>query len=105
MLEIENVNISEIRPFKNNAKLHPKEQVAQIVKSITEFGFNDPIAISETGEIIEGHGRLLAVQELGYSEVPCIRLTHLNEEQRRAYILAHNKLTVNTGFDTGLRRI
>jgi DNA modification methylase len=102
MLTIENVKLTDIVPFKSNAKLHPKEQVAQIVESIKAFGFNDPIAISETGEIIEGHGRLLAVKELGYTEVPCIRLTHLTEEQRRAYILAHNKLTMNTGFDADI---
>jgi DNA modification methylase len=102
MLTIENVKLADIAPFRQNAKLHPKEQVAQIVASIKEFGFNDPIAISETGEIIEGHGRLLAIKELGYTEAPCIRLSHLSEEQRRAYILAHNKLTMNTGFDSDL---
>jgi DNA modification methylase len=102
MLKIENVPIGEIQPFAKNAKLHPKEQIAQIVRSIREFGFNDPIAVSETGEIIEGHGRLLTVKELGYTEVPCIRLSHLTEEQRRAYILAHNKLTMNTGFDADI---
>jgi ParB-like chromosome segregation protein Spo0J len=64
MLTIENVKLADIAPFRQNAKLHPKEQVAQIVASIKEFGFNDPIAISETGEIIEGHGRFLAVKEL-----------------------------------------
>jgi DNA modification methylase len=100
MLTIENVKITDIKPFPKNAKLHPKEQIAQIVASIKEYGFNDPIAISEENEIIEGHGRLLAVKELGYSEVPCIRLSHLSEPQRRAYILAHNKLTMNSGFDT-----
>jgi DNA modification methylase len=99
-LKIINVPISDIKPFPKNAKLHPKEQIAQIVSSIKEYGFNDPIAISEGNEIIEGHGRLLAVKELGYSEVPCIRLSHLTEPQRRAYILAHNKLTMNSGFDT-----
>jgi DNA modification methylase len=101
-LKIISVPLSEIKPFTKNAKLHPKEQVAQIVASIREYGFNDPIAISEDNEIIEGHGRLLAVKELGYTEVPCIRLSHLTEAQRRAYILAHNKLTMNTGFDTDI---
>jgi DNA modification methylase len=101
-LKIISVPLSDIKPFAKNAKLHPKEQVAQIVASINEYGFNDPIAISEDNEIIEGHGRLLAVKELGYTEVPCIRLSHLTEAQRRAYILAHNKLTMNTGFDTDI---
>jgi len=102
MLIIENIPLSQIKPFPKNAKLHPKEQVAQIVASIKEFGFNDPIAVSENGEVIEGHGRLLAVKELGFTEVPCIRLSHLSEAQKRAYILAHNKLTMNTGFDADL---
>jgi DNA modification methylase len=101
-LKIITLPITDIKPFAKNAKLHPKEQVAQIVASIREYGFNDPIAISEDNEIIEGHGRLLAVKELGYTEVPCIRLSHLTEPQRRAYILAHNKLTMNSGFDTDL---
>jgi DNA modification methylase len=101
-LKVITLPIAEIKPFAKNAKLHPKEQVAQIVASIKEYGFNDPIAISEDNEIIEGHGRLLAVKELGYTEVPCIRLSHLTEPQRRAYILAHNKLTMNSGFDTDL---
>jgi len=101
-LEIINIPLSEIKPFPKNAKLHPKEQIEQIKRSITEFGFNDPIAVSENNEVIEGHGRLLAVKELGFTEVPCIRLSHLSEAQKRAYILAHNKLTMNTGFDADL---
>jgi len=102
MLKVENIRISDIKPFLNNAKLHPKEQIAQIKNSIEEYGFNDPIAISEDNEIIEDHGRLLAVKELGYTEIPCIRLSHMNEAQHRTYILAHNKLTMNTGFDSEL---
>jgi len=101
-LEIINVPLSEIKPFPKNAKLHPKEQIEQIKRSIQEYQFNDPIAIDESNTVIEGHGRLLAVKELGYTEVPCIRLSHLSEAQKRAYILAHNKLTMNTGFDADL---
>jgi DNA modification methylase len=74
----------------------------QIVRSIEVYGFNDPLAIDENNTVIEGHGRLLAVKELGYEAVPCIRLSHLSESQKRAYILAHNKLTMNSGFDTQL---
>lgn len=83
----------------NNAKLHPAEQVEQIKKSILEFGNNDPIAIDENNTIIEGHGRYLALKELGYEEVEVIKLSHLSEEKKKAYILVHNKLTMNTGFD------
>ena len=98
-MKIENIQLADIKPFPKNAKLHPKEQIQQIKASIQEYGFNDPIAVSETNEIIEGHGRYIAVKELGYTEIPCIRLSHLTEAQRRAYILAHNKLTMNSGFD------
>ena len=99
MLKIEIMSIKEIVPYENNAKEHPKEQVAQIVKSIEEFGFNDPIAIDSNNVIIEGHGRLLAAESMQMKEVPVIRLDHLSDMQRRAYILAHNKLTMNSGFD------
>lgn len=99
MLQIELVPITAIKPYENNAKIHTPEQIQQIKNSIVEFGNNDPIAIDGEGVIIEGHGRLLALQELGYTEVEVIRLGHLTEEQRKAYTLIHNKLTMNTGFD------
>ena len=102
MLKIENVNIADIKPFERNAKEHPKEQIEQIKKSIAEFGMNDPIAIDENNVIIEGHGRLLALKAMQAETVPCIRLAHMSDEQKRAYILAHNKLTMNTGFDADI---
>lgn len=99
-LKIEYLNKEELKPYANNAKLHPAEQVEQIKKSIEEFGFRDPIAIWHDNEIIEGHGRLLAVMEMPeISEVPVIRLDDLTDEQRRAYMLVHNKLTMNSNFD------
>lgn len=98
-MKIEKVKITDIKPYKNNAKIHTREQIEQIKKSIQEFGNNDPIAIDEKNVIIEGHGRYYALKELGYDEVECIRLTHLTEEQKKAYILVHNKLTMNTDFD------
>lgn len=98
-MEIEKISIDRIKPYENNAKLHPAEQIEQIKKSIEEFGNNDPIAIDENNVIIEGHGRLEALKQLGFKEVEVIRLMHLNEQQKKAYILAHNKLTMNTGFD------
>ena len=100
-LKVEYVPLDSITPYKNNAKLHPEEQVEQIRKSIEEFGFNDPIAVWH-GEIVEGHGKLMAAQELGMETVPVIRLDDLTDEQRRAYALAHNKLTMNSGFDFGV---
>ena len=98
-MKIEILPINKIKPYENNAKLHPKEQVEQIKKSIKEFGNNDPIAIDENNVIIEGHGRFIALKELGYDEVEIIRLSHMTDEQKKAYILAHNKLTMNSGFD------
>ena len=97
-MQIEYVDINSIKPYKKNAKLHPKEQIEQIKKSIEEFGMNDPIGVWKN-EVVEGHGRLLACKELGYKEVPIIRLDHLTDEQRKAYTLVHNKLTLNSNFD------
>lgn len=97
-LKIEYVDINSIKPYKKNAKLHPKEQIEQIKKSIEQFGMDDPIGIWKD-EIVEGHGRLIACKELGYTEVPIIRLDHLTDEERKAYTLAHNKLTMNSDFD------
>ena len=97
-LKIEYVDINSIKPYKNNAKQHPKEQIEQIKKSIEQFGMDDPIGIWKD-EIVEGHGRLIACKELGMTEVPIIRLDHLTDEERKAYTLAHNKLTMNSDFD------
>lgn len=98
-MKIETVPLEELVPYAGNAKEHPQWQIEQIAASIDEFGNNDPIAIDENGVIIEGHGRLLALKELGYDKAEVIRLGHLTDEQKRAYILAHNQLTLNSGFD------
>ena len=97
-LNIEYVDINSIRPYEKNAKLHPQEQIDQIKKSIEQFGMDDPIGVWKD-EIVEGHGRLIACKELGMTEVPIIRLDHLTDEERKAYTLAHNKLTMNSDFD------
>lgn len=102
MLKIEMMKLDDIHPYENNAKIHTEEQLEQIKESIKEFGFNDPIAIDENNIIIEGHGRYFALQDLGHKEVECIRLNGLNEEQKKAYMLVHNQLTLNTGFDLSL---
>ena len=96
---LEKIKISELIPYENNTKLHPKEQIEQIKKSISEFGFNDPIAVDKDNIIVEGHGRYLALLELGIEEVEIIRLGHLTEAQRKAYSIAHNKITMNSDFD------
>lgn len=99
-LQIEYVKPSELKEYKNNAREHHEADVNAIAASIKEFGFNDPIGIWQ-GEIVEGHGRLLAAIQLGLKEVPIIRLDNLTDEQRKAYALAHNKTAElsNWNFD------
>lgn len=103
-LKVEFLATDDLVPSATNAKEHPAEQVAQISASIQAFGFNDPIAIDDDNTIIEGHGRLLAAQKLGIEKLPVIRLSHLNEAERKAYILAHNKLCLNTGWNLDILR-
>lgn len=98
-LKIEYIPIEDLTPYSNNAKIHTEEQIQQIMQSIEDFGMNDPIAIWKDNIIIEGHGRLLACQSLGIDEVPIIRLDDLTDDERKAYTLIHNKLTMNTDFD------
>lgn len=98
-MKIIKVNIDDIKVYENNAKEHPEWQIEKIKNSIKEFGFNDPIAIDENNVIIEGHGRYIALKELSFKEIDCIKLEHLTEIQKKAYIIAHNKLTMNTDFN------
>jgi len=102
MLKIEKVKPTDLVAYGGNAKLHPAEQIEQIKNSIEQFGFNDPIAVWRGNEVVEGHGRLIAALELGMDKVPIIRLDGLTDEQRRAYAIVHNKLTMDTGFDFDL---
>jgi hypothetical protein len=94
--------IERLVPYAKNARTHSPEQVAQIAASIVEFGFNAPILVSSDSGIIAGHGRLLAARKLGLAEVPVVVLDHLSETQRRAYIIADNKLALNAGWDEKL---
>ena len=97
-LKIEYLPITELKPYENNARKHAEADVEAIKKSIEEFGFNDPIGIWHD-TIVEGHGRLLAAQELEMEEVPVIRLDHMTDEERRAYALAHNKTAELSDWD------
>lgn len=101
-MKIEKIKVEDLKPYKNNAKIHTEEQIEQIMHSIQQFGMNDPIGIWKDNTIIEGNGRLEACKKLGYKEVPCIRLDHLTDKERRAYALVHNKTTMNTDFDYDL---
>ena len=99
-LEIEYLPIEALTPYEKNAKQHPKEQIEQIKKSIDDFEMIDPIGVwGRKNIIVEGHGRLIACKELGFTEVPVIRLDHLTDAERKAYTLAHNKTTMNSDFD------
>jgi len=101
-VKIKNKSIDVLVGYSRNARTHSDEQVTQIANSIKEFGFNDPIAVDEGNVIIEGHGRVLAAKELGLKQVPVIELSHLSDIQKRAYILAHNTITENAGWDQEL---
>ena len=99
-MQIESVPIESLIPYARNARTHSEEQVAQIAGSIREFGFTNPVLIDGDGGIIAGHWRVMAARKLGLSDVPCIRLAHLTEMQRRAYIIADNKIALNAGWDS-----
>ncbi|PPD31327.1 MAG: DNA methylase N-4 [Hyphomicrobium sp.] len=98
-LVIEQLPLSALRPYARNARTHSPKQIAQIAASIREFGFNNPVLIDRDGEIIAGHGRVEAAKKLGLDTVPCVRLEHLTEAQKRAYILADNRLAEKAGWD------
>lgn len=102
---IEMRSVSVLRPYPGNARTHSRKQVRQIADSIRRFGFTNPVLISDTGEIIAGHGRVMAAKELGLSAVPTLQLSHLSAEERRAYVLADNKLALNAGWDSEILAI
>lgn len=97
--------VDELIPYARNARTHSPEQVAKIAGSIKEFGFINPVIISQDGGILAGHGRVLAAQKLGLEEVPCIEESHLTDTQRRAYILADNRLSLDAGWDEEMLRL
>jgi len=97
--QVEQISIQALIPYARNSRTHSDAQVAQIAASIREFGFTNPVLIDKDGGIIAGHGRVLGARKLGLSEVPCIRLVHLTDAQKRAYVIADNKLALNAGWD------
>ena len=101
-MEIVYKKVNELIPYINNSRTHSEEQVNQIVASINEFGFTNPLLIDEKDNIIAGHGRLLASKKLKMEEVPCIVLSGLTEAQKKAYIIADNKMALNAGWDFNL---
>ena len=97
--------IEALIPYARNARTHSDAQIAQIAGSIREFGFTNPVLIDDAGGIIAGHGRVLGARQLGMDQVPTITLTGLSEAQRRAYVIADNKLALNAGWDPELLRL
>ena len=95
-------NVSSLKKYDKNSRKHSKEQIEQVCNSIKEFGFTNPILVDETNTIIAGHCRLEAATALGFSEVPVIELNHLTEAQKRAYVIADNKLALNSSWDIEL---
>jgi DNA modification methylase len=104
-MQIEKIPLADLIPYVNNSRTHSDEQVAQIAASIKEFGFNNPVLIDKEDGIIAGHGRVMAARKLGLEEVPCVRLEHLTETQRKAYIIADNRLALNAGWNEELLTI
>lgn len=104
-MKIETIETEKLIPYANNARTHSEAQVAQIAASIREFGFNNPILVDDKNTIIAGHGRVLAARVLELEKVPCIKLTHLTDNQRKAFIIADNKLALNAGWDEELLRL
>ena len=100
--KIEYLKTGDLIPYARNSRTHSDEQVQQIAGSIREFGFTNPILIDAENGIIAGHGRIMAAQKLKIDQVPCIRLSHLTETQRKAYVIADNKLALNSGWDEEL---
>ena len=102
---IEQVPVDSLIPYARNSRTHNEAQVAQIAASIHEFGFTNPVLIDADGMIIAGHGRVLAARKLKLESAPCIRLSHLTETQKRAYVIADNKLALNAGWDDELLKL
>ncbi len=104
-MQIEKIPTDKLIPYANNARTHTDDQVAQIAASIRAFGFNNPVLVDHDLNIIAGHGRVMAASKLQLEEVPCLILSHLTENQKKAYILADNKIALNAGWDIQLLKL
>ena len=98
-MQIESVPVSDLKEYEKNSRTHSDDQVAKIAASVEEFGFTNPMLIDESNGVIAGHGRLQAAKRINMGEVPCIRLAHLSESQKRAYVIADNKIAESGGWD------
>lgn len=103
--KVERRPLSALYPYAKNARRHSAQQIAEIVASIKEWGWTIPVLVDETGQIIAGHGRVLAAQKLGFTEVPVMIATGWTEAQKRAYVIADNKLALNSDWDREMLRL
>ena len=102
--EVPTRKVAELIPYAQNSRTHSQAQIAQIAASMKEFGFTNPVLIDAKGGIIAGHGRVMAAKALGLADVPVLVLDHLTAAQRRAYVIADNKLALNAGWDEDVLR-
>lgn len=102
---LEMLRIEEIKPSPRNARTHPKDQIKQVAKSIKRFGFINPIVIDKDHNVVAGHARLIAAMKIGLAEIPCLEVSHLSEDELRAYMLADNKIAANAGWDENLLKV
>lgn len=104
-MQIEQINVKDLIPYANNARTHSDSQIKEIAASIKEFGFNVPVLLDGKNGLIAGHGRVKAAELLSMNTVPAIQIKHLTEAQKRAYILADNRIALNAGWDAGLLKV
>jgi ParB-like chromosome segregation protein Spo0J len=104
-MAVEAMPVASLKPYAGNARTHSRKQIRQIANSIQRFGFTNPVLISDANKIVAGHGRVEAAKLLGHATVPTLRLSHLTAAERRAYIIADNKLALNAGWDRELLAI
>ena len=100
--KIEWKSVDKLIPYAKNARTHSDEQIAEIAGSIKAFGFNNPVLVDKDNSIIAGHGRVLAARKLGMDKVPVVEIEHLTEAERKAYVLADNRIALNAGWDIGM---
>jgi len=100
--QIRYVPVSQLKPYENNPRVHNEIQIQRLVNSLKEFGFTNPLLIDDLGNVIAGHGRLMAAEKIGLESVPTITLAHLTDEQRKAYVIADNQLAMNSSWDDDL---
>lgn len=104
-MQIEQIEIDKLIPYANNARTHSDEQIAQLAGVIQLVGFRDPVEVDENNTILVGHGRVLAARKLDMNTIPCVRHSNMSENEKKSYIIANNKIALNSGWDEELLRL